>query len=174
MRILLSVGTHEQPFQRLLDAAHDAIAAPTGDEWVVQHGVGRWSSDLPGVLVAADYFDAASMQAHMEWADVVVSQSSPGLVFGALASGTWPLVLGRRASHGEHVDDHQVLFARELGRSGLAVDLEHPGALVGTLAAERLGDPAARRARCRTAAERSAANAERFRADVWRLLEDVA
>jgi UDP-N-acetylglucosamine transferase subunit ALG13 len=149
MKVLLTVGTHEQPFQRLLDAAQQTIPARPDDEWVVQYGVGAWTLHLPSIRAAADYFDAPDMQAHLAWADLVVSQCSPGTVFGALAAEAWPLVLGRQIAFDEHVDDHQVLFAREL-------------------------DSTDRQRRCRQAADRSAENATRFRADVWRVLGSVA
>jgi len=174
MKVLLTVGTHEQPFQRLLDTAHQTLLARPDDEWVVQHGTGAWSHPLPGVRTAADYFDAPSMQAHLVWADVVVSQCSPGTVFGALAAGAWPLVLGRQIAFDEHVDDHQVRFAGELDRAGLALDLRTAGRLPTALAEEDQLDCTDRQRRCRQAADRSAENATRFRADVWRVLGSVA
>ena len=174
MKVLLTVGTHEQPFQRLLDAAQEALLARPDDEWVVQYGVGTWVPALPGVRAAADYFDALTMQAHLEWADVIISQCSPGTVFGALAAGAWPLVLGRQVASGEHVDDHQVLFARELDRAGLALDLRSAGRLATALTEEDQVDSSERQRRCRQAADRSAENAARFRADVWRILGSVA
>lgn len=174
MKVLLTVGTHEQPFQRLLDAAQQTLILRPDDEWVVQYGVGSWSLPLPRVRAAADYFDAPSMQAHLAWADVVVSQCSPGTVFGALAAEAWPLVLGRQVAFDEHVDDHQVLFARELDRAGLALDLGTAGALTTALAAEDQQDSTERQRRCRRAADRSAEHAARFRADVWRVLGSVA
>lgn len=174
MKVLLTVGTHEQSFQRLLDAAQQTLLVRPDDEWVVQYGVGSWSLPLPSVRAAADYFDAPSMQAHLAWADVVVSQCSPGTVFGALAAGAWPLVLGRQIAYDEHVDDHQVLFARELDRAGLALDLRTAGRLTTALAEEDQQDSTDRQRRCRQAADRSAENATRFRADVWRVLGSVA
>ena len=105
---------------------------------------------------------------------MVVSQCSPGTVFGALAAGTWPLVLGRQIAFDEHVDDHQVLFARELDRAGLALDLRTAGRLATALAEEDQLDCTDRQRRCRQAADRSAENAARFRTDVWRVLGNVA
>ncbi|QCR42505.1 hypothetical protein C1N91_02040 [Curtobacterium sp. SGAir0471] len=168
------MGTHEQPFQRLLDAAQQVLLTRPHDEWVVQYGVGAWTCGLPNVRAAADYLDAPSMQTSLAWADVVVSQCSPGTVFGALAAEAWPLVLGRQVAFDEHVDDHQVLFAQELDRAGLALDLRAAGRLAAALAEEDQQDGTVRRRRCRLAADRSAENATRFRADVWRILRSVA
>lgn len=174
MKVLLTVGTHEQPFQRLLEAAQQTLLLRPDDEWVVQYGIGEWALRLPTVRAAAAYFDAPSMQAHLEWADVVVSQCSPGTVFGALAAGAWPLVLGRQIAFDEHVDDHQIRFAEELDRAGLALDLRTATRLITALAEEDQQDSADRQRRCRWAADRSAANASRFRADVWRVLGSIA
>lgn len=167
--MMVSVGTHEQPFQRLLDAAAGAVRARPGDEWVVQYGVGSWTIADHRVR-AASYLDADAMRETLEWADVLVSQASPGNVFGAHRAGAWPLVLGRTHAAGEHVDDHQVHFAAALVRLGHATDIQRPELLSSALDLEALRSRAERRRRT-GAAMRSARDAERaFRDDVWSVL----
>ena len=175
MNVFVTVGTHEQPFQRLLDAASVAVSARPQDSWVVQSGVGAWRPTEAGNVVAASsYFDATTMQEHLAWADLVVSQSSPGTVFSALAAGARPVVVGRRSGLGEHVDDHQLRFARELDRRGLARDLSDADplgpALVTALVDESSRCPEQRRERCLRLAADSAENTARFRAEVWDVL----
>ncbi|WIB60670.1 hypothetical protein DEJ13_02245 [Curtobacterium sp. MCLR17_007] len=173
MRVMVSVGTHEQPFQRLLDAVADAVVARPEDEWVVQFGVGRWTL-VDDRVRAADYLDASAMRAALDWADVLVSQSSPGNVFGALEAGTWPMVLGRTPSAGEHVDDHQVRFASALVELGHATDLGHADRLVPALAAESAAGTPARRRRIESALRVARDNERRFRRDVWTVLGSLA
>jgi len=53
-------------------------------------------------------------------ATVVVTHGGPGSIMLALAEGREPVVIPRMARYGEHVDDHQVQFARWLrDRRGL-------------------------------------------------------
>lgn len=169
MKILVSVGTHEQPFQRLLDAVACMITDRPEHEYIVQYGVGSWPVHDSSVT-AADYFDAGAMQTAMTWADVLVSQSSPGNVFGAIAAGTWPLVLGRSHTAGEHVDDHQVRFAKALEGLGYATDIRQPSLLASALDSESRTPDEARAARVARAARAVAENSSAFRTDVWHLL----
>lgn len=170
MKIMVSVGTHEQTFQRLLDEVARAGRLRSSDQWVVQYGVGSFPDDVPGVLTAERYFDAPSMRRHLEWADVLVSQASPGNVFGALDAGTWPIVAGRSRAAGEHVDDHQMRFARHLHLAGRATALTHPTSLLAALEAEDRRDPEERLAAVRTARASAIRNQRKFRDAVWGVL----
>jgi UDP-N-acetylglucosamine--N-acetylmuramyl-(pentapeptide) pyrophosphoryl-undecaprenol N-acetylglucosamine transferase len=60
----------------------------------------------------------------MREADVVVSHAGAGTAIAVLESGKLPLLVPRRLSLGEHVDDHQIQLARELNKRGLAVTVE--------------------------------------------------
>ncbi len=166
MRILVVTGTHEQPFQRLLDEVRVLASAAAGDEeWVVQFGVGSWSP-VAGVEASA-YLPHAEMQARYRWADVVVSQASPGIVFAADAAGAWPLVVGRRKAYGEHVDDHQVEFAEVARREGWASSCAQTSELGDALAELRREGAQALEARATEAWSRSQEHAAGFRSEVW-------
>lgn len=169
MKVMVSVGTHEQPFQRLLDAVATAIAEGPAHEWVVQFGVGRWQVRGTGVR-SAPYLDAVEMRSTLEWADVLVSQASPGNAFGALAAGTWPLVLGRSHADGEHVDDHQVRFAAALETMGYATDLRDPDRLLRELCVESRRSPTERATAIARASGTAAQSQAHFRSDVWTVL----
>lgn len=53
-------------------------------------------------------------------ADLVIGHAGVGTALLALRHGKGPLLLPRRAHHGEHTDDHQQLVGGELSRRGLA------------------------------------------------------
>ena len=57
-------------------------------------------------------------------ADVLVAHAGVGTALAALEVGKCPVLVPRRVSHGEHVDDHQTQIATELGNRGLAVSVE--------------------------------------------------
>jgi len=60
----------------------------------------------------------------MREADVVVSHAGVGTALAALEVGKCPVLVPRRLSQREHVDDHQTQIAGELNRRGLSVSIE--------------------------------------------------
>jgi UDP-N-acetylglucosamine transferase subunit ALG13 len=57
----------------------------------------------------------------------------------ALANGKRPIVIPRRGSLGEAVDDHQLQVGRRFGEAGLVTYLESEGDLAAALAADHVG-----------------------------------
>lgn len=170
MNIYVSVGTHEQAFQRLLDAVAQAVDAAGEHRYIVQYGVGAWTSRSDRVEKAVDYLTPEEVRAALSWADVMVSQASPGNVFGALDAGVWPLVLGRRYADDEHVDDHQVRFATVLEEMGLATDIRDAGLLSQKIAAAAEKNADDRRVLITEAMRSSSARRDRFRDETWSLI----
>ena len=70
------------------------------------------------VLMASEDLSAA-----MRSADLVIAHAGAGSAISAMRAGHRPVLVPRQARHGEHVDDHQVQIAAELGRLGLATPL---------------------------------------------------
>ncbi len=60
----------------------------------------------------------------MREADVVLSHAGVGSALAALEVGKCPVLVPRRLSQHEHVDDHQTQIASELDSRGLAVSIE--------------------------------------------------
>lgn len=170
MNIYVSVGTHEQPFQRLLDSVANAIQVSDDHCWIVQFGIGSWKVCDERLLRSVDYFTPEEVTETLQWADVMVSQASPGNVFGALEAGVWPLVLGRRRAHGEHVDDHQVHFASALASMGLATDIADEKRLREVLESASHTSPADLSARIDAGMRSSSARQAQFREETWALI----
>lgn len=108
--IFVTVGTHEQPFDRLLKAV-DAYAAQTDEQIIVQSGYTdyemkhcTWSKLLP-------YSD---MIKNVEEARIVITHGGPSSFIMPLQVGKTPIVVPRQEKYGEHVNDHQLLFALEV------------------------------------------------------------
>lgn len=134
MKILVSVGTHEQPFSRMIRHVERLILEFPQVTWTVQYGVAQWN-EIRGVE-AARYFDHLTMQRKLTEADLLISQASPGNLFAAIACRAWPIVVGRRAQFREHVDDHQTVFAKEVNRLGLGTGLDSELELGAAISAE--------------------------------------
>jgi UDP-N-acetylglucosamine--N-acetylmuramyl-(pentapeptide) pyrophosphoryl-undecaprenol N-acetylglucosamine transferase len=60
----------------------------------------------------------------MRESDVVISHAGIGTALAAFEVGKSPLLVPRRSAWREHVDDHQIQIASELGDRGLAVTME--------------------------------------------------
>ena len=110
--IFVTVGTHEQPFDRLVKAVDGLKADGTIAEPVfIQTGYCTYE---PEHCEWARFVPAPEMRARMEAADVVVTHGGPASFIEAMAVGKVPVVVPRRAEFGEHVNDHQVDFVREV------------------------------------------------------------
>jgi UDP-N-acetylglucosamine transferase subunit ALG13 len=111
--ILVTVGTNETPFDRLLRAAGTLVDL---DELVVQYG----SSDLrlDGAR-CVDFLPFDQLTELVASARVVVTHAGAGSVLVCLAVGKRPVVMPRLHAFGEAVDDHQLIFARQLAGAGL-------------------------------------------------------
>lgn len=106
--IFITVGTHYQPFDRLVRAA-EALAGI--EEVVLQRGA---STIWPEGCEVVDYLSPDAMASTMKRARIVISHTGPATLFEAASLGHVPIVVPRDPSFGEHVDDHQLRFARRL------------------------------------------------------------
>ena len=112
--IFVTVGTHQQPFSRLLTA----LAALPLDSLVVQHGC---AAAPPGVAQAVPYMPFDEMLRQLEAADHVITHAGVGSILAATRLGHVPIVVPRLKRYGEHVDDHQEQLTRALASSGSVV-----------------------------------------------------
>lgn len=127
--IFVTVGTHHDPFARLLDA----LAELPGEELVVQYGYG---APPPGVSRAEDFMPFEAMLECFRAAEKVVTHAGVGSILCARREGHTPLVVPRRHDLGEHVDEHQAELTRRLERRGSVVaawDLDRLPALLAEL-----------------------------------------
>lgn len=106
--ILVTVGTNEQPFDRLVDAA-TRLGGP--ERLVVQHGSSRVA---PGRGEWVAFLPFEEVSALMLEARVVVCHAGVGSMMLARRCGKRPIVVPRRLHLGEAVDDHQLALARRL------------------------------------------------------------
>jgi beta-1,4-N-acetylglucosaminyltransferase len=122
--ILVSVGTNEARFDRLLRA----VETLTGDEPIfVQHGA---SPIRPRNAECVDFLPFEALVEKIREARAVITHAGVGSVMVALSSGRRPIVMPRLKRYGEAVDDHQLPLARRLGDVGLVTLVEDlPGAL---------------------------------------------
>ena len=118
--MLVAVGT-QLAFDRLVDEM-DRIAPSLGVPVVAQAGPGRggWRNLDWALSYPAQEFMALAAGAH-----AIVGHAGIGTLLTARAHGRPAILVPRRASLGEHRNEHQLATARALeGRPGVAVAWE--------------------------------------------------
>jgi UDP-N-acetylglucosamine transferase subunit ALG13 len=161
LNVFVSVGTHEQGFPRLLSAITRLIYSDqTGAKWRIQTGPA--AAAFPEHVQTQGACTHAEMLENLDWADVMISQASPGNVFTALAMTTQPIVVARQHHLSEHVDDHQMAFARYLSETGLAMEATDALSIATCLETLRLEEANARVERLKLSH-----NASLLRTEVW-------
>jgi UDP-N-acetylglucosamine transferase subunit ALG13 len=115
--VVVTVGTNEAPFDRLVAAVGSLVGEPV----VVQHGA---SAVRPARARCFDYLPHDELDRLVGSARVVVCHAGIGSVALALAHGKRPVVVPRLRRFREAVDDHQLFFARKLEATGLVTVVE--------------------------------------------------
>lgn len=112
--IFVTVGTHEQPFDRLVKAIDDLAA--TGriqEEIFAQTGYCEY---IPKHCKWQKFVSADEMRSYMEAADVVVTHGGPSSFIEAMAVGKTPVVVPRYERFSEHINNHQEVFVRMVAK----------------------------------------------------------
>lgn len=108
--IFVTVGTHEQPFNRLIEyidnLKRDGFIS---EEVIMQTGYStyepkycKWSKLLPYKEMVENVADAR----------IVITHGGPASFIMPLQIGKTPIVVPRQKQFNEHVNDHQVEFAK--------------------------------------------------------------
>lgn len=120
-RIFVAFGTIQGfDFTRGVELAKSVMNDSDSIEWQVGYtNVG----DLPGVT--HEKLDRNDFLKSISNADVVICHGGIGVITDCLRAGRVPLVIPRRKSFGEHVDNHQVEIIEFLAQKGLVVNLEN-------------------------------------------------
>ena len=122
--IFVTVGTHEQPFDRLIkkidELKRDNIIK---EDVIIQTGFStyepqycKWSKLIP--------YD--EMTRNVENARIVITHGGPASFIMPLQIGKTPIVVPRQKQYNEHVNDHQLEFARNVAeRMGTIIVVEN-------------------------------------------------
>jgi UDP-N-acetylglucosamine transferase subunit ALG13 len=122
----VSVGNATQPFRRLLDGV-TAIACDLPQPVFVQSGSTPFRAEG---CDNAPFLNMSDFQSQVCRSKLLIMHAGAGSLITAVRAGKVPVVMARRARYGEHVDDHQIEFARELERDGRIVVASEPADLL--------------------------------------------
>ena len=82
-------------------------------------------TDVSGFPIEGQYaIPEKELTAAMADADLVIAHAGVGAALAAFEVGKCPVLVPRRLSRNEHIDDHQIQVAAELGGRGVAVATE--------------------------------------------------
>ena len=112
--IFVTVGTHEQPFDRLVRCI-DRLAEEKiiNDEFVIQTGACRY---IPQFCEYRQFFTYSDMIRFIENARIVITHGGSSTFMPALEMGKIPVVVPRQKRFGEHINDHQLDFVKRFAR----------------------------------------------------------
>lgn len=110
--IFVTVGTHEQPMNSLIQTIDNLVKErKIKEEVIMQLG---YSTYEPKFCKYNKIMSYDEMKKNMDEARIVITHGGPGSIFLAIDSGKKPIVVPRDPSRGEHVDEHQILFAKRM------------------------------------------------------------
>lgn len=110
--IFVTVGTHEQPFNRLVKAIDELKRdGVINENVIIQTGFStyepkycEWHKLIPYKQMIKNIADAR----------IVITHGGPASFIMPLQMGKTPIVVPRQYKFGEHVNDHQIEFARNI------------------------------------------------------------
>ena len=110
--IFVTVGTHEQPFDRLVSCIDELKGIGVIEEEVmIQTG---YSTYEPKHCSWSKLLPYQEMVRYVEQARIVITHGGPSSFIMPLQVGKIPVVVPRMEKYGEHVNDHQLEFARQV------------------------------------------------------------
>lgn len=133
--ILVTVGTHTQPFDRLVKAADDYAAQHKGEDVVIQKGVSSYECKA---AKSFDFCPKEEMSRYIEEADLIVMQGGWGAMQEAIDDGR-RIVAVPRIEGLEHIHDQEQVV-RKLESLGCVIGVYDIGDLPSAIERARTFD----------------------------------
>lgn len=108
--IFVTVGTHEQAFNRLISEV-DKIAQDKDikEQFYIQTG---FSDYIPQNCQWSKFLSFNEMDALIKQSNIVITHGGPASFIAPLEMGKIPIVVPRMEKFNEHINDHQVDFVK--------------------------------------------------------------
>ena len=108
--IFVTVGTHEQQFDRLIKKIDELnLLNVIKEDVIIQRG---YCSYKPTSCFYRDFFSYQEMKDNIEKARIIVTHGGPASFLSALQIGKVPIVVPRQLCFGEHINNQQLEFSR--------------------------------------------------------------
>lgn len=120
--ILVTLGTQDKPFDRLLAEVERLIdAGAIREEVVVQAGTTRYASTKMKIF---DLLSMEELDKLVGECNLLITHGGVGSIISALKKNKTVIAVPRLAQYGEHVNDHQKQIIRRFGSQGCIVAAE--------------------------------------------------
>ncbi len=119
--IFITVGTHEQSFDRLVKYM-DGWANIHDEDVIIQSG---YTTYVPKYCKWSRIYSQKILASYIEKARIVVTHGGVSSIIAALQKGKIPIVVPRRKEFNEHVNNHQVEFCKkfaEINKNSIVVN----------------------------------------------------
>lgn len=110
--IFLSVGTHEQPFNRLVEKVDILKKEDKIKENIIMQ-VG-YSTYLPRFCTYSRFFEYDKMLSYMRKSRINIVHGGPSSIIMSLQEKKVPIVVPRKKEFNEHINNHQVEFTEQI------------------------------------------------------------
>lgn len=117
--IFVTVGTHEQSFNRLIIKIDDLIEKHIIDEEVIIQ-VG-YSTYNPKYAKFVPFINYSKMEELIKKARIVITHGGPASFMNVISMGKKPIVVPRQLKFKEHINDHQVDFTNKVLLNGYPI-----------------------------------------------------
>lgn len=121
--IFVTVGTHEQQFNRLIEYVDKLVQKKVvTEEVIIQTG---YSTYKPNYCKWEHFFSYQEMKKNVSDARIVITHGGPSSFIMPLQIGKTPLVVPRIKEFDEHVNNHQMEFCKAVEkRMGTIIVIE--------------------------------------------------
>ena len=110
--IFVTVGTHEQQFDRLVRCIDELKEKNViNEDVVIQTGFSEYK---PVACKWSKLYSFKEMNKYIEEARIVITHGGPSSFIAPLQMGKTPIVVPRSHEYGEHVNNHQIDFCRKV------------------------------------------------------------
>lgn len=110
--IFVTVGTHEQGFDRLIKEIDKLKKEEViKEEVIIQKGYTEYEPEFCETYKLIDY---DKLQQYLEDARIIITHGGPASFVAPLSIGKTPIVVPRQKQFEEHVNDHQVDFVKQV------------------------------------------------------------
>lgn len=119
--ILITLGTQDKPFSRLLEKVEEQIIRGIiTDTVVVQAGCTKYKTDKMQLF---DFLPMDKFNELTEKAELIITHGGVGSIVNALKLSKKVIACPRLSKYGEHTNDHQLQITGALSRGGYILEL---------------------------------------------------
>src|SRR5574344_689232 len=118
--ILVTLGTQDKPFERLLKMVEKCINDGLINEPViVQAGNTKYCSSKMQII---DFLTPKEMDKYIENSSYIIAHGGVGSIFSALNYQKKIIAVARLKKYGEHENDHQLQIINEFAKEGFLIN----------------------------------------------------